>query len=102
VTSQDVFNSKALTVINVKGGVGKTHTVWVLTGVCIERGKKLLAVDTDTQANLTKSLLSEPLDGLGIEALFDPAADARVQDLIRPTRFTVTVNESPSLHAVVG
>ena len=78
----------SLTIINLKGGVGKTHTVWLLVGVCIERGKKLLAVDTDTQGNLTKSLLAEPLDGPGIEALFDPAADAEVQSLIRPTRFS--------------
>ena len=39
----------AITVINLKGGVGKTHTVWLLAGVCQERGKKLLVIDTDTQ-----------------------------------------------------
>ena len=31
--------AKALTVINLKGGVGKTHTVWLLAGVCEERGQ---------------------------------------------------------------
>lgn len=88
MTREPTSLSPALTIINLKGGVGKTHTVWLLTGVCIERGKKLLAVDTDTQGNLTRSLLPEPLDGPGIEALFDPAADADVQTLIRPTRFS--------------
>jgi cellulose biosynthesis protein BcsQ len=53
----------------------QTHTLW------------LLAVDTDTQANLTRSLLPEPLAGPGMEALFDPAADVDVQNLIRPTKF---------------
>ena len=79
--------AKAITILNLKGGVGKTHTVWLLIGACIERGKKLLAVDTDTQANLTRSLLPEPDDGPGIEALFDPAADVNARSLIRPTRF---------------
>ncbi|MDD5751802.1 MAG: ParA family protein [Candidatus Peribacteraceae bacterium] len=40
--------AKVITVINLKGGVGKTHTAWLLAGVCQERGKKLLVVDTDT------------------------------------------------------
>ena len=77
-----------LTIINLKGGVGKTHTVWLLAGVCLERGKRLLAVDTDTQANLTRSLLPEPFDGPGIEALFDPASDSDIRGIIRPTRFS--------------
>jgi len=88
VTTVSNPRAKAITVINLKGGVGKTHTVWLLAGVCLERGKKLLVVDTDTQGNLTRSLLPGPLDGPGIEALFDPAADADVQSLIRPTRFS--------------
>ena len=57
----------AITVINLKGGVGKTHTVWLLAGVCQERGKKLLVIDTDTQGNITKSLLSpawNPIPGV--------------------------------------
>ena len=79
--------AKAITVINLKGGVGKTHTAWLLTGVCSERGHKLLAVDCDTQANLTRSLLEQSDDGPGIEVLFHPGAEARPSDLIRNTRF---------------
>jgi hypothetical protein len=29
-----------LTVLNLKGGIDKTHTVWLLTGVCEERARK--------------------------------------------------------------
>jgi len=76
-----------LTVLNLKGGVGKTHTAWLLAGVCQERGKKVLAVDTDTQGNLTRSLLPGTLDGPGVEALFDPIADTSIDSLIHPTRF---------------
>jgi len=45
-----------LTVLNLKGGVGKTHATWLLASVSHERGKRLLAVDTDPQGNLSNSL----------------------------------------------
>ena len=79
----------AITVINLKGGVGKTHTVWLLAGVCQERGKKLLVIDTDTQGNITKSLLPpawEPIPG--VAALFDPRTEIHPGNLIRPTRYS--------------
>jgi chromosome partitioning protein len=81
--------AKTLTVLNLKGGVGKTHTVWLLAGVCQERGKRLLAIDGDTQGNLTRSLLP---DGAapqpGIEAIFNAAAEADPKQLVRRTRFS--------------
>ena len=80
--------AKAITVINLKGGVGKTHTVWLLTGVCQERRRKLLCVDCDTQANLTRSLVEERVEGPGLEMLFHPGADAKSGELIRTTRYS--------------
>jgi MinD-like ATPase involved in chromosome partitioning or flagellar assembly len=44
-----------ITVLNLKGGVGKTHTAWLLAAVCQERGKRILLIDTDTQGNLRGS-----------------------------------------------
>jgi chromosome partitioning protein len=79
---------KTITVLNLKGGVGKTHTVWLLAGVCQERRRRLLAIDADTQANFTRSLLPETIDAPAIEALFDPATDTRLETLIRSTRFS--------------
>ena len=79
----------AITVINLKGGVGKTHTVWLMAGVCQERGKKLLVIDTDTQANITKSLLLPVWNPIpGVAALFDPRSEIHPGNLIRPTRFS--------------
>jgi chromosome partitioning protein len=79
----------AITVINLKGGVGKTHTAWLLAGVCQERGKRLLVIDTDTQANITRSLLASGDSALpGVETLFDPRTDADPASLIHKTRFT--------------
>ena len=78
----------AITVINLKGGVGKTHTVWLFTGVCQERGRKLLCVDCDTQANLTRSLIEEGRHGPGLEMLFHPGADTDPTELIQRTRYS--------------
>jgi Mrp family chromosome partitioning ATPase len=81
--------STAITVINLKGGVGKTHTVWLLAGVCQKRGKKLLVIDTDTQGNITKSLLAPAWNPIpGVAALFDPRTNIHPGNLIRPTRYT--------------
>ena len=79
--------AKAITVINLKGGVGKTHTTWLLAGVCQERSKRLLVVDADTQGNITKSLLEAGSPLPGVESLFDPRDDADAMSVIRTTRF---------------
>ncbi len=49
-------------VINQKGGVGKTTTVFALTGGLKLRNKKVLAVDLDPQGNLSYSFGAD-LDG---------------------------------------
>jgi ParB/RepB/Spo0J family partition protein len=46
-----------LTVLNLKGGVGKTHTSRVLASVAQEREQRILLIDLDTQGNLSKSFL---------------------------------------------
>jgi len=106
-------SANVLTVLNLKGGVGKTHTVWLLRAVAQERGVRMLAVDLDTQGNLSRSLLSGRAVGRndapdhgseygyvdrsrsdhdstgseGIEALFNPASEIDVRSLVRRTPF---------------
>src|SRR4051794_4647489 len=41
------------TVVNQKGGVGKTTNTWNLAGVCAGEGLRTLVVDLDPQGNLT-------------------------------------------------
>lgn len=48
--------SKIISVINHKGGVGKTTTTANVAGALLTLGKKVLVVDLDGQANLTMSL----------------------------------------------
>src|SRR5882724_7448254 len=74
-----------LTILNLKGGVGKTHTAWLLASVCQERQLRVLVVDTDTQGNITTSFLPEHDGKPGIEALFDSSQEADAGPLIRNT-----------------
>lgn len=47
---------KIIATVNHKGGVGKTATVENLGAALLRKGKKVLLIDLDGQANLTKSL----------------------------------------------
>jgi chromosome partitioning protein len=79
--------ASVITVLNLKGGVGKTHAVWLLASVCQEREKRILVFDNDTQGNFTSSFLPDPDGKPGVEALFNPAADADPFPLIRRTAY---------------
>lgn len=78
----------AITVLNLKGGVGKTHTTWLLAAVSQERRRKALLIDTDAQGNLTNSFFPADQSKPGVEIVFHPGADADLSSRIRPTSFS--------------
>jgi len=78
---------RRIAVVNQKGGVGKTTTAFNLAGALVGRGRKVLAIDLDPQANLTASLGIE-LDesNPSVEEIFVDD-EATVERVVRPTRF---------------
>ena len=51
---------RRISVVNQKGGVGKTTSVFSLAAAFAEMGRRVLAVDLDAQANLTSSFGYDP------------------------------------------
>jgi chromosome partitioning protein len=81
-----------ISMLNMKGGVGKTSSCFHLGGVFAERGYRTLLVDMDPQASLTQGLLGvEDALGMGKEnsvaGLFDPTLDPTPGESIRRTRW---------------
>jgi len=65
--------TRIVSVVNEKGGVGKTVTVLNLAAALSLRGKNILIIDMDPQLNTTK--------GLGFTS---DANDLSVYDVIKP------------------
>jgi chromosome partitioning protein len=79
-------NQHVIAVANLKGGVGKTTTVLNLAGFAGHLGKRVLAIDTDPQASLTRVALPDDAPGRSLTDAF--AQRARSLDGMRcPSRF---------------
>ncbi len=77
-----------LTVLNLKGGVGKTHLCWVLAGVGQERCRRVLLVDTDAQGNLSLTFNLNRDGRPAVDVLFNPGSEPDARPLVRKTKFS--------------
>ena len=81
-----------VTMLNQKGGVGKTSTCHHLAGTLAKAGRRVLLVDNDPQASLTQGFYGpEATRGIdsdeSVAALYAPHLIAIPEVLIRPTGF---------------
>ena len=79
-----------VSLINQKGGVGKTSTCHHVSGALAGAGKRILLVDNDPQASLTQGFFGpEAMRATGfgesVAALYDPDFAAVPEVVIRPT-----------------
>jgi chromosome partitioning protein len=78
---------RMVSVVNQKGGVGKTTTVFNLSACLAYRGRRVLVVDLDAQANLTSSFGVDPdeIPRSSANLLTDDAVT--LEQVIVPTAF---------------
>lgn len=79
-----------VTLLNQKGGVGKSSSCFHLSATLAGMGKRVLLVDNDPQASLTQGFFGP--DGMRaipewetVASVYDPASDPDPETLVRPT-----------------
>jgi chromosome partitioning protein len=83
---RNTTNDHVIAVANLKGGVGKTTTVLNIAGFAGQMGKRVLAIDTDPQASLTRVALPNDTPPGSLTEAF--ARRSRSLDGVRwPSRF---------------
>jgi chromosome partitioning protein len=75
-----------VSVLSLKGGVGKTTVVLGLASAALRRGVRTLVIDLDPQCNATSTLEPEESKASIYDVLQDPSEE-NVEQAIRPSRW---------------
>ena len=81
------MNKKIISVINQKGGVGKTTTVINLAAGLSMKGKKILVIDLDPQGNATTGLGLSNTENSELTIYSVLNGNKKISDVIQNTRF---------------
>ena len=82
------MNKKIISVINQKGGVGKTTTVINLAAGLSMKGKKILVVDLDPQGNATTGLGLSNTTNTEKSIYSVLNGNKKISEVLQPTEFT--------------
>ncbi|MFW2901722.1 ParA family protein [Carnobacterium maltaromaticum] len=98
-------NGKVISIINMKGGVGKTAlSVGISSFLSEDKDKKVLLIDSDPQFNATQAFIS-PDDYLKSEKtifkLFKPQTELH-QSFVMPTREELVTGVNSNLDILMG
>ena len=78
---------KIISIINQKGGVGKTTTVINLASALTQQGKKILVIDLDPQGNATTGLGLSNMDSSSDTIYGVLNGTKEISDVIKRTQF---------------
>jgi len=85
---------RVISVVNQKGGVGKTTTSVNLGAALARRGRRVLLVDMDPQGNLTDHLLGDPEGDAERLSIYDVIVEGK------PLASTIVATSTPGLAVV--
>ena len=81
------MDKKIISVINQKGGVGKTTTVINLAAGLTMKGKKILVIDLDPQGNATTGLGLSNTENAELTIYSVLNGNKKISEVIQPTKF---------------
>ena len=81
------MDKKIISVINQKGGVGKTTTVINLASGLSMKGKKILVIDLDPQGNATTGLGLSNTENSELTVYSVLNGNKKISEVIQPTKF---------------
>ena len=81
------MDKKIISVINQKGGVGKTTTVINLAAGLTMKGKKILVIDLDPQGNATTGLGLSNTENSELTIYSVLNGNKKISEVVQPTKF---------------